>query len=176
MRPPKALCALFAPAILTLGDMDYFREINDHEYLELLEIGETDEWALRLVLAEAIVSEIYGLASKTEEPNDSIRELINSSKPIGLTKESKLYEILFDDYITYSVINESYISGSDNEEYTGDLARIYSKSDFLDYVQKVTFATQEFPGPFKHYGFCCGNHVVDVASVEEPKIRMINVT
>lgn len=156
--------------------MGIFNEINEHKYLELLEIGETEDWYLRLVFAEAIVADIYGLASKEELPNDAVRELVNSSQPIEVTKNSKVYEILFEDYITYSVINESYISGSEDEEYTGSLARVYTKSDFLDYIKKVTFATQEFPGPFKHYGFCCGDHVIDVASVEAPSIRKINVT
>jgi len=157
-------------------NLEIFDEINEHNYLEVLEIGETKDWQLRLVIVEAIVADIYGLANKEEQPNDAIRELVNSSRPVEVTKNSKVYEVLFEDYITYSVINESYVSGSENEEYTGNLARVYTKSNFLDYVRKATFATQEFPGPFKHYGFCCGDHIVDVASVEAPNIRKINVT
>jgi len=156
--------------------MNIFDEINKHKYISLLEIGETADWCLRLVIAEAIISDEYASVSEEEEPNEVMRQLINRSKPIGVTEASRVYEILFEDYITYSVINESYISEGDDEKYDGSLARIYTKSVFLEYVEKATFATQDYPGPFKHYGFCCGDHIVDVASVEPPTVRHLNFT
>jgi hypothetical protein len=38
-------------------------------------------------------------------------------------------------------------------------------------VCKVTFATDEYPGPLKHVGILCLNHIIDIAAVEEPIIR-----
>jgi len=151
-----------------------FEELNKHKYLDLLEIGETDEWEFRLVIAEAGTVENSPAVTPEEEPNDKIRKLLNESKPIEVTESSKLYEIVFGDYITYSVTNESYASVGEAEKYEGKLARIYSKSAFLDYVANSTFATSDYPGPFKHYGFCCLNHIIDVASVDPPKVKVIN--
>jgi len=151
-----------------------FEELNKHKYLDLLEIGETDEWEFRLVIAEAGTVENPPAVTPEEEPNDKIRKLLNESKPIEVTESSKLYEIVFGDYITYSVTNESYASVGEAEKYEGKLARIYSKSAFLDYVANSTFATSDYPGPFKHYGFCCLNHIIDVASVDPPKVKVIN--
>ena len=153
-----------------LGVMSMFEDINQHRYLNLLEIGETEEWELRLVVAEAMVVEEASLVSVDAEPNEAIRELITSSRPIKVTDASAVYEIVFSDYILYSVINESYVSGCEGEEYEGRLARVYTKSAFLEYVQKSTFATEEYPGPFKHYGLCCSDHIVDIAAVEPPRV------
>ncbi len=151
-----------------------FEELNKHKYLDILEIGETDEWNFRLVIAEAGTFENSPAVTPEEEPNDKIRKLLNEGKPIEVTESSKLYEIVFSDYITYSVTNESYANAGETEEYEGKLARIYSKSAFLDYVANNTFVTSDYPGPFKHYGFCCLNHIIDVASVEPPKVKVIN--
>ena len=151
-----------------------FEELNKHKYLDLLEIGETDEWEFRLVIAEAGAAENSPPVTPDEEANDNIRKLLNESKPIEVTKSSKLYEIVFSDYITYSVTNESYSNECEPDTYEGNLARIYSKSTFLDYVANSTFATSDYPGPFKHYGFCCLNHIIDVVSMEPPKVKVIN--
>jgi len=150
-----------------------FEELNSHKYLELLEIGETDEWAFRFHIAEAGTMDNSPPVTPEEEPNDKIRKLLNESKPIEVTKSSKLYEVAFNDYIIYSVTNESYANAGENAEYEGKLARIYSKSAFLDYVANSTFATSDYPGPFKHYGFCCLNHIIDIASIEPPTVKVI---
>ena len=151
-----------------------FKQLNEHEYLELLEVGETDEWEFRIVIAEAGIIENPEPLTEKEEPNKEIRELLNASKPIEVTESSKRYEIIFDDYVSYSVTNESYAIAGKNDKFEGKSARIYTQSAFLDYVANSTYATNDFPGPFKHYGFLCLDHIVDVASVDEPRIKLLN--
>ena len=151
-----------------------FDQLNHHEYLQLLEIGETDDWKFRLVIAEAGVSESLGSPTVEEESNDAVSELLKDTKPIEVTDTSKRYEIIFNDYITYSVSNESYSTGGEDEVFEGKYARVYTKSVFLEYVANSTFATEDFPGPFKHYGFCCLDHIVDVASMEAPVVSILN--
>lgn len=123
-----------------------FEELNNHKYLDLLEIGETYEWDFRLVIAEAGTVEDSPTVTPEEEPNDKIRILLNDSKAIEVAVSSKLYEMMFNDYITYSVANEKYANADEAEEYEGNLARIYSKSAFLDYVANSTFATSDYRG------------------------------
>lgn len=151
-----------------------FEQLNKHKYIDLLEIEETEDWCFRLVIAEACVSTKLDATSIEKEANEGIKKLLSESCPIEVTEKSKKYEIIFDDYITYSCINESYASLDENEIFEGKLARVYSKSRFLDYVASSTFATQDYPGPFNHYGFRCLNHIVDVASMERPRILEIN--
>ncbi len=153
-----------------------FEELNKHKNLDILEIGETAEWSFRLVIAEAGIVENSPEVTSVEEPNDKIRELLNESKPIEVTESSKHYEIVFSEYITYSVTNESYANAGETEIYEGKLARIYSKSAFIDYIAHNTIATSDYPGPFKHYRFCCLNHIIDVASVEPPMVKVIYST
>ena len=69
---------------------------------------------------------------------------------------------------------KGYVSGDEYEEADGRLARRYTRSRFLDYVAAATFATAEYPGRFTHWGVICGNHIIDVASLEEPAVREIS--
>ena len=150
-----------------------FRAMNQHKYLDMLEIQETYKDSLRIVIAEAGVSDVAPKISPEEEPSDALRKILNESQPIEVTDNSAHYEIIFDDYIAYAVTNESYAGGID-EKFEGKLARIYSESAFLNYIGQGTFATEEYPGPFVHYGFCCLNQIVDIVSEQPPKVKLIN--
>ena len=150
-----------------------FEKLDNHKYLDLLEISETDEWNFRLVIAEAGVIENSSIVTEKEEANEVVRNILNESKAIEVTETSKCYEIIFKDYISYTVTNESYAEVGKDDVFKGKLARIYTKSAFLDYISISTFATSEYPGPFKHYGFCCLNHIIDVASMNAPSVKLI---
>jgi hypothetical protein len=150
-----------------------FRAMNQHKYLDMLEIQETYKDSLRIVIAEAGISDEAPQVSPKEEPNDALRKILNESKPIEVTGNSAHYEIIFNVYIAYAVTNESYAGGID-EKFEGKLARIYSESAFLNYIKQATFATEEYPGPFVHYGFCCLNQIVDIVSEQPPTAKLIN--
>ena len=150
-----------------------FSSMNEHKYLDMIEIQETHEKCLRIVIAEAGTTDRERPLTSKEEPIEALRKILNDSKPIKVTDNSAHYEIVFDDYIAYAVTNECYAE-HDKEVYDGILARIYSKSAFLDYVSQGTFATFDYPGPFKHYGFCCLNQIIDVVSEQPPEIRLFN--
>lgn len=147
--------------------------MNQHKYLDMIEIQETYKDSLRMVVAEAGVSDVAPTISSEEEPDEVLRELLNTSKPIEVTESSSRYEIVFEDYIAYAVTNESYAGGIE-ENYEGRLARVYSKSAFLNYISQGTFATAEYPGPFIHYGICCLNQIIDVVSEKPPTVNLIN--
>jgi hypothetical protein len=151
-----------------------FHAMNKHKYLDMIEIKETYSDCLRIVIAEAVVSNITSEISPQQESNEVLRNLLNESKPINVTDESARYEIVFDDYIAYVVTNESYAGGID-EKFEGRLARVYSESAFLNYISQGTFATAEYPGPFVHYGFCCLNQIIDIVAEHPPVMRIINV-
>jgi hypothetical protein len=139
----------------------------------MIEIHETYKDCLRIVIAEAGVSDAAPQLSLEEEPNEALRKILNESKPIEATDSSVRYEIVFDDYIAYTVTNESYAGGIE-EKFEGRLARVYSESAFLNYISQGTFATAEYPGPFIHYGFCCLNQIIDIVSERSPTVKLIN--
>ena len=143
--------------------MNFFDLINQHRYLYLTGASEPKDNALKLVIAEA----------KLSDSRECIRigslELEDTA-PIVVADTSSIYEIVFDQYIAFSIRNESYSQIDEEEEFEGRLACVYSKSKFLDYVRASTIASDDYPGPFKHYGFNCLNHIVDIVSATPPKI------
>ena len=50
-------------------------------------------------------------------------------------------------YVGYTVLNESYASVDEEELGEGVRFRIYSKSRFIDFMSRATFASDEYPGP-----------------------------
>jgi hypothetical protein len=126
----------------------------------------------------------------TEPEENSLRLFFSRSKsiPKPLVLGDKIYEeassiiidedlpviqIDFETYIGYSVLNESFTSWDDTEEFEGNIFRIYSKSKYLDFIRVGTFASEDYPGPFKHYGMACLNHIVDVVSTSEPIVKEV---
>jgi hypothetical protein len=149
-----------------------FSAMNKHKYLDMIEIQETYKDCLRIVIAEAGVSDVVPEISSATEPDEALREILRESKSIVATDSNTRYEIVFDYYIAYAVTNESYAGGIE-EKFEGGLARVYSESAFLNYIGQGTFATADFPGPFVHYGFCCLNQIIDVVSERPPMEKLI---
>jgi hypothetical protein len=143
-----------------------FAEIDSCHSLFLREITEPRESSLRLVLEEAFVlpEEVTVAVSGVE---------IKGGHPVRSIEGSRLFEIIWDSYVAYSVRNESYVTLDESEELTGRSARIYSKSHFLDYVSRATFACDEHPGPMQHVELVSECHVIDVVSTTLPRVRQM---
>jgi len=152
---------------------DMLKVMDRHRDLDLFDIRETSETSLRLIIAEMGVIEDAPPITSKEEPNAVLRSLMNSSKLIAVSDSNAHYEVVFDDYITYSIINESYANKTEGT-YEGRSVRVYTKSVFLDYISQVTFATFDYPGEFKHYEICCCNHIIDIASTQPPQIKILD--
>lgn len=144
----------------------YFNEINAHKYIYLGFIGEPKDNSLRLIIEEAAVESSYGPVAAEEF------ELGGSG--ISVSDKSRVYEINFDTCIGYSVLDESFALPNDDEIFKGRIFCVYEKSVYLEFLKKASFACEDHPGPFIHYGFNCLNHIVDVASTHEPRIMLIN--
>ncbi|MEH7444897.1 hypothetical protein V7201_21570 [Bacillus sp. JJ1122] len=112
------------------------------------------------------------------EPEDnSLRLIINRSKT---DKDSDYVEHLplvqfdFDTYISYSIINESFDNVDENEIYRGKVFRIYTQSNYLEFIKSSTLEREDLcpKENYVHYQFPCLNHTIDVISCEEPKITI----
>ncbi|MGN7760774.1 hypothetical protein [Paenibacillus sp. 22594] len=95
--------------------------------------------------------------------------------PINVDENAPLIQIEFESYIAYSVRNESFTSWDEYEKFEGKIFRIYNKSRYLDFIGVSTFATEDFPGPFKHYGISCLDHIVDIVSMSEPVVSEVKL-
>ncbi len=133
-------------------------QLDSCDYLFLREITELDYHGLRLVIEEGIPSpeEVSIKIGGTE---------ITGGHRVESTDESRLFEIVWQNYVAYSVRNESFVGPDEYEISVGARLRIYSKSRFLDFIGSATFAADEYPGPLRHIGVFCSNHIVDVVSL-----------
>lgn len=145
--------------------MNLIDQINRHRNLYLDELGEINENVLRIVVSEAV-------ASKDTE-DLVIGNTTISGRRIVSDEACASYEFVFDQYIAYTVFNESYTYGDPNDPNIGLLFRTYANSLFLDFVRQATFATDDFPGKLTHYEIVCLDHIIDVAAVANPSITLI---
>lgn len=148
--------------------MNYLDLMNlENIYLDNLE--EPQENFLRLTF----------IRSKTNVISESIKiggKVIKNVHSIDYDYTTPLIQIDFESYIGYSILNESFTSRDNYEEFEGKAFRIYRKSRYLDFIKVGTFASEDYPGVFKHYGIVCLNHIIDIVSVSEPVVKEIQIS
>jgi hypothetical protein len=126
--------------------------------LFLHEMGEPREGVLRLLLLEAKRSD--------EEISTQVGgAIIEGLYRVQAVNDSRAFELIWNQYIAYSVTSESFASANGDEtDDSGRLLRCYSQSPFLDYVARTTIARKEYPGSYTHLRVLSENHIVDVVS------------
>ena len=142
-------------------------EIDSCRYLFLRDLSEPEENTLRVVVEEA-------KADGPPEDLEILGKVIRGTIPIDSDESCRLFELVWSSYVAYGVRNESFTAWDDSEEWQGRLFRLYSKSHFRDYVSRATFASNEYPGPLRHWSLLCENHLVDVVACVEPAVRRLN--
>jgi hypothetical protein len=149
--------------------MEYFDEINCAKSLFLLKIEEPQDNQVVITVQETTRSE-------TEEYVKVGDKVIGPVRAIITDESCKKYNLLFRSYVSYTVMNESFPLFHDYEEYIGKLLRIYSKSNYLDYVRKDTSAKEFFEylnEELRHFSINCENHVIHVMTTVVPIINKI---
>jgi hypothetical protein len=149
-------------------DLKVANELNALRYLYLTDIGEPEDNVLRLVVTEGRVADEPSQADLAAFRD--LGRLASGARSIVVDEVSASYELTFGTYIAYAVMNESFTVANESEVYTGHLFRTYSKSAFLEYVAAATIASDDYGGPYVHYGLVCLNHIVEVASAAPPRI------
>ena len=142
------------------------QQLNECKWLFRREISEPEDNSLRLLIEEARSGDV---------PEDIT---INNVTLQGLRKvehdsSCRIFEVTWESYISYCVVNESYASVDKPGTYTGQKVRVYSESPFLEYVHSATFASADYPGPYKHVAVLCENHIIEVAATVEPRVRLV---
>ena len=115
--------------------------------------------------------------TKIEQSKNSLSLIITEStlgKANNDYNNESEFELFFDSYIGFNVVDEGFACIDDYEIFEGNHLVIYQRSNYLDYIKKSTHANNENPGPFCHYGINCLSNIVDIVSIEPPEIRMIS--
>lgn len=137
------------------------KRLNDCQYLYLRQFGrEPSGLDLTIKLIEARVQ------PETLPPRDDIVErILGPRSPIMPNEDCVTFTLVFENYLAFSIINESYDNGDgeSSSEWLADKSHkrlaTYDKSHFRDYVSTVTFATDDFPGPQRHFEISCLDHI-----------------
>jgi hypothetical protein len=110
--------------------------------------------------------------------NDIVENILGPRSPIMPDESSARFTLVFENYLAFSIINESYAQGDGErsaEAPAGKTAKridTYAKSHFRDYVSAVTFATDAFPGPQRHFEISCLDHILNVICRDNPTITV----
>ncbi|HSO58587.1 MAG TPA: hypothetical protein VLQ66_10240 [Paenisporosarcina sp.] len=85
----------------------------------------------------------------------------------------KRYQLDFPSYVSYSVTFEDYTALDESERYEGNAFRLYSKSNYFDFLQKTSNLQRQYNGEIcTVYAMMCIEHVVNIVSYAEPTIAI----
>ena len=109
--------------------------------------------------------------------NDPVERLYTSANAIRVDK-SVIWRIVFDDYVAFQVLNESYDGAPEGPVYRNRKFRIFDASMYLDHVRCTALVKEVAElysdgDPARHYGIWSLNHIVDVVSCKAPEISVI---
>jgi hypothetical protein len=153
-----------------MADHPELDSLNSVNYLYLRELSEPRDNSLRIVADEAILNRPAALPISSDVPE--LAQIVTDYSPIESTEDCKGFELLWKHYIAYLVTEECVGSCGryDDENYTGKLLRVYTKSHFLDHLARDTGGHAE---PLVHFKLICLNHLIDIASSFPPEIRLL---
>jgi hypothetical protein len=83
------------------------------------------------------------------------------------------YELFFESYGAYCVVNESFATyNDDDDQRVGRLLCVFNKSKYMDFIREATIVdyTYDYDKTLKHYAVICLDHVIDIVSKQEPMI------
>jgi hypothetical protein len=144
--------------------------LDSVRYLYLRELSEPRDNSLRIVVDEAVDNRSAPSPGLPGLPE--LADILKDSWPIESTENCKRFELSWKHYIAYLVTEEcvGWCGSYEDEIYTGKLLRAYTKSHFLDHLARDTGGHFE---PIRHFKLVCLNHLIDVAPVTPPEIRVI---
>jgi hypothetical protein len=151
--------------------------IRSCDYLYLGALTEPSVNAIRIVLLEAKAGAPIDADTLASESDPVLRSILVGSRKIDHFPGCRRFELVWKSYIGYSIVNESYSNGEpDTSVAVGVRRRLFvefSRSQYLDYLAEASFASNDYPGPYRHWAIYCQDHTIDIASQVDPIIREI---
>tara|TARA_Y100001968_G_C19396084_1_gene738399 strand:+ start:278 stop:745 length:468 start_codon:yes stop_codon:yes gene_type:complete len=150
--------------------------LNQYQELDLVESKINDDGSLCLVVAQAHTPDALNFENDAvignKNAQDLMQEIMHAERVAEVTSQSAIYEISFEEFITYSVTSEGFLAPLNPTE-VNEPYGVFEASAFIAYVKATTDSDSEFQEPFKHYAFDCVNFRVDVAATVSPSIRQV---
>jgi len=151
--------------------------IRSCDYLYLDSLTEPSANVVKIILLEAkAVSPVDTDKVASEYNLPELRSILAGSRNIEHSPGCSRFELVWETYIAYSIVNESYSNGEPDTSVAVGGQRLFvefSRSQYLEYLAKASFASADYPGPYRHWAIYCQDHTIDIASQAEPVIREI---
>jgi len=146
--------------------------LNQAQYLFLRNISEPRDNSLRLIVEEAISNKAVTDRAVIPEQLPELAFLRKNAWPIESVEGCRAFELYWSRYAAYLVTEELLGGGGQygDEVFTGNLLRLYSRSQFLEHVARDTGGHTH---PLIHYKLLCVNHLIDVVSYVPPQFREV---
>jgi hypothetical protein len=145
----------------------------DCEYLYLDRLFEPAENRLSVRILEATSGGQIPSAILDSESFKPVKDVLNQATAIEHREGCRIFELTWPTYVGYSVLNESFaLPEPETSTHVGRLFVEYTSSTYLDYLKRASWACADFPGPYRHWAALCLNHIVDVASVDDPAVEV----
>jgi hypothetical protein len=112
-----------------------------------------------------IIEEATGLGERYEVSEGGLSSwpsILQDTRPIISVAGDRLIEIIFSYPVGYAVLNESYASSGEPDA-------------FKDFIQRATFASDDYPGKLEQYSIMTHNHIIEVMSDSAPVLKVISV-
>lgn len=138
-----------------------WQTLDTLDYVYLTSIEEPRSKTVEITIEQASASDFD---EDIESLGISVQSHETTLEPPGC------YRIVFTDYVAYCVRNESLARNDTEEAFSGAIARVFTRSRFLDYLSATMFVSD---APGTHYGLLCLDHVVDVVTPTAPTITEI---
>jgi hypothetical protein len=149
-----------------------WKEIDASDYLFLQKLYEPRDNSLTIVLDQAVANpaNVEGLHRVLATLPEPLRS--RGGSLIEPTQDCSIFTLHWKSYVAYNVTEETHGSTGlyDEQRYSGKLLRIYSSSNYLDFISKDTGAHFN---PYQHYKIACQNHIIDVVSTLDPTLTAI---
>lgn len=143
------------------------------DYLYLDQLLEPAEGQLWVRILEATGGGPIPHEVLDSEPFKPVGDVLGRATRIEHRSGCRIFELTWRSYIGYSVLNESFaLPEPGTSTHVGRLFVEYTSSTYLDYLRRASWASADFPGPYRQWAALCLNHVVDIASVDEPAVSV----
>ena len=153
---------------------EFLEDVNTEKYIYLDKLEENENGlVIDIMGTTASALNEQDIESTAEEFGEDVAELVKNSSSID-PNEHRRWRLVFETYISYAVINESYDNGDRGTRDDHNCVCTATDSDWLDYVKKSTFAFQIING-IRHYQIRCLDHIINVAADEPPFIDNIQL-
>ena len=112
-----------------------------------------------------IIEEANGLGEPIDVSEDILTgwpSILRGSSPVISVAGDRTIEIIFSYPVGYTVLNESYVSSGEPDA-------------FKDFIQRATFASDDYPGKLEQFSIVTHNHIIEVMSDTAPVLKVISV-